>query len=332
MHQANPLISIIVPSFNQGSFIEDTLLSIAAQSYKNYEIIVIDGGSADDSVNVIRKHADKISYWISEKDGGQSEAINKGLKVAKGEIVTWLNSDDYYEPGTLATVIQLFESDPLIGFVHGRARLFGEKTKDKIVGPDKDLLPHEYLPYMRFPQPSSFFRKKYLDAGALLNEQLHYAMDFELVARAILGGALAKRTNAVLSHYRLHAQSKTTGQTGFAEEWSTVLSGIFNSLDNGASCAVKLEALALVQKVMPLVPFEKKIRLSDEELEWIFLEHVHLRYHVYYRSFNTAACLRLSLFLKENYNSFYLKNKYYKYNFRLKFIPRFIIEMVRRRG
>jgi glycosyltransferase involved in cell wall biosynthesis len=94
-----PKISIIIPTFNQGNFIEETILSIIDQDFKNFEIIIIDGGSNDGTLDIVKKYESAISFWISEPDTGQSNAINKGLKKVTGEIVTWLNSDDYYEPG-----------------------------------------------------------------------------------------------------------------------------------------------------------------------------------------------------------------------------------------
>src|SRR5688500_3818909 len=96
-----PKISIITPTYNQGHFIEQTIQSVIEQDYPNLEYIIIDGGSTDDTLSVIKKYEKYISYWISEKDKGQSEAINKGFKKATGDVVNWLNSDDYYEPGVL---------------------------------------------------------------------------------------------------------------------------------------------------------------------------------------------------------------------------------------
>jgi cellulose synthase/poly-beta-1,6-N-acetylglucosamine synthase-like glycosyltransferase len=153
-------ISIIIPSFNQGQFIEATIVSVLGQSYKNFEIIIIDGGSADNTVEIIKKYESHIRYWISEKDKGQSDAINKGLKISSGHIVTWLNSDDYYESNALEIIANIFITEPNVDLVHGKSRLFGENVKSQIVGLKQDLLLQEYLAYMRFPQPSSFFKKK----------------------------------------------------------------------------------------------------------------------------------------------------------------------------
>src|SRR6476660_6711550 len=109
-----PGISIIIPTLNQGQYIESAIHSVLQQGYSNLELIVIDGGSTDNTLQVIEKYRNKIDYFVSEKDSGQTEAINKGLKVAKGDIVTWLNSDDFYEPGVFETVIPAF-TEPATG-------------------------------------------------------------------------------------------------------------------------------------------------------------------------------------------------------------------------
>jgi glycosyltransferase involved in cell wall biosynthesis len=330
-------ISIIIPTFNQGYFIEETILSIINQNYKNFEIIIIDGGSSDGTKDIIKKYESAISFWISEHDTGQSNAINKGLEKVSGEIVTWLNSDDYYEPGALQTIVNLFEQYPEADIIHGKARLFGDKIKDKVIGLDHDIPLNEYLPYMRFPQPSSFYKNDFLSSRFTVNEKLHFAMDFELLARAILKDAKIKRTDALLSHYRLHAASKTNDEIKFLDEWALVFYKILRSLKNGISMAEKLEELKLVKKE-PLqsdnIRFEvdPAVIFSNEELERAFLEHLHLHYHTNYRLFNHEQCRLISHYLKENYFDFYYKRRYAMYNFRLKFIPRFVFNMLKSSG
>lgn len=323
----SPKISIIVPTLNQGQFIEQTILSILNQTYKNFEIIIIDGGSADKTIEIIKKYEKQIAYWISEKDSGQSSAINKGLKIATGEIITWLNSDDYYESTTLQIVIDAFTINPEVSILHGKTLLFGEQTKSKVIGLEKDILLHEYLAYMRFPQPSSFLKKEFLNSSFPINESLHYAMDFELIARAILLGAKIKRIDVLLSHYRLHKDSKSNQDIKFLEEWAIVVHTIFLSTGN-KTFAKKLEELGLV-KPMKTNNLATKINFNNESLEAIFLLHLNLHYHYNYRLFNYDTCAKISVFLHDNYNSFYLANNYNKYDFRRKFIPKFIFKIVR---
>ena len=324
-----PKISIIIPSLNQGAFIEQTILSLINQTYKNVEILLIDGGSSDNTLDIIKKYKQYFSFWLSERDSGQSEAINKGLKMASGEIITWLNSDDYYKPNTLEIIANIFITEPNLDLVHGKSRLFGENVKSQIVGLNKDLLKEEYLAYMRFPQPSSFIKTRYFNAQNPLNTELHYAMDFELITRAILQGAKIKRIDDLLSHYRLHSASKSNGHFEFLNEWTTVTYKVLNSIEHGKKFADQLDAMGLVLNKSAGV-FDCSVHFNQTETETIFLEHLHLIYDYHYREFQTKTCWLISSYLKENHRAFYHKNNYRKYNFRLRFVPKFIFNLARR--
>ena len=113
------LVSIVTPSFNQSAYFEQTIRSVLEQDYPDIEYIVIDGASTDGSVDIIKKYSPRLAYWISEKDLGQADAINKGMRRAKGEIVAWLNSDDYYLPGAIKSAVTTFESNPQAVMVYG---------------------------------------------------------------------------------------------------------------------------------------------------------------------------------------------------------------------
>lgn len=324
-----PKISIIVPTYNQGRYIEETILSILKQDYKNIEVLVIDGGSGDETLEIIKKYKEKIFYWISEKDSGQSEAINKGLQLVTGDIVTWLNSDDLFEDGALQNVVEIFNKYPDINIVHGKSMLFGENIKSKEIGLNTDIQLHEYLPYMRFPQPSSFLKKEFLGPFCMVREDLHYAMDFELIVRAILSGAKIKRVDNLFSSYRMHPDSKSNHEIKFLEEWAQIVHRIFVSQTSGLPFAEKMELLQLVKKSNSPT-YDSKIKFSEAKFEDIFLQHLNLTYHSHYRLSHIAECNRISEFIKQNYKDFYLKNNYYKYNFRLKFIPRFLLDFARK--
>lgn len=328
MQNTLPKISVIVPSYNQGAFIEETFRSLLQQDYPALEIIVIDGGSHDDSVSVIRKYGQHLAYWISEKDKGQSEAINKGFMKASGEIITWLNSDDCYEPGALHRVAKLFMDDPGLSVIHGKSLLFGEGRKETVIGPDQDIPLHGYFPYMRFPQPSSFFRREALLPVLPVNESLHYAMDFELVVKMLLNGQAIRRVPEVLSRYRLHDASKSNQQLAFQKEWTAVVAGFFNSVKGGEAYIGHLRGLQLLG-AGPVARYSNTLSFGAKELESVFLDHLNLCYHTFYQAFDQQACLRISHYIREHAPHAYVENKYSSYNLRLKFIPKFVFKWLR---
>lgn len=321
-------ISVIVPSFNQGQYIEETLVSLISQNYENLEIIVIDGGSTDQTVSVIEKYTANISYWISEKDRGQSEAINKGFAKASGDIITWLNSDDTYEPGTLHKVAAAFEADPKLTIWHGKSVLFGHNRPSQIIGLPSDIALHEYFPYMRFPQPSSFLRAAALACVLPVSNNLHYAMDFELIVKLLLNGGSIRRSDEVLSRYRLHESSKSNHNLAFLKEWSAVVANVFYSVRGGQEYLDHLLSLTLIGRD-ERVSYAGVLQFDGKELEAIFLQHLHLCYHSHYRECHLAMCQRISDFIKTHFRYFYDLNNYRKYNNRLKFIPKFVFRFIR---
>ena len=180
-------VSIVTPSFNQGQFIERTLQSVAIQRETlpldvELEHVVFDGGSNDETVDVLSRFTPKIT-WISEKDNGQTHAVNKGIKATDGEIIGWLNSDDIYYPGTITSVVDFFKSHPDIDVVYGMA--------DHIDTVDKpfESYPSEPWNFERLKdicficQPALFFRRRILNSCGLLDESLKYCMDYEFWLR-----------------------------------------------------------------------------------------------------------------------------------------------------
>src|SRR5258705_10848018 len=123
------LVSIITPSYNQSAYLEQTMLSVLEQNYPQVEYIVIDGASTDRSVDIIKKYAGKLTYWVSEKDAGQADAINKGLARATGDVAAWLNSDDYYLPDTIGAVVKMFDENPDTALVYGNMLAVDEHGK-----------------------------------------------------------------------------------------------------------------------------------------------------------------------------------------------------------
>ena len=179
-----PLISIVTPSFNQAQFLEETIRSILLQGYPNLEYIIMDGGSTDGSVAIIKKYSPWLANWVSEKDKGQSHAINKGWQQAKGDIIGWLNSDDLLKPDALNQTARAFASDK-VDFTYGMTELIDENGK--VLGPDRGR-PVEYSQMLRtldipIPQPGSFIRRQALDRVGLLEENWHVVMDRDFFIR-----------------------------------------------------------------------------------------------------------------------------------------------------
>lgn len=204
-------ISIITPSFNQGNFLEQTIDAVLSQNYQNLEYMVIDGGSTDNSIDIIKKYEKHLTYWTSEKDNGQSDAINKGLKRATGEIVNWINSDDWYNPNTLQKVADYFDDENVL-VVSGRSDVW-KLGKFKVCNPGVDVYPNfeKTVGWARIDQPETFFRMSAIQKIGFLNADLHYVMDREWWIRFLLhfGQDKVKKVEDVFVNFRLHEDSKT---------------------------------------------------------------------------------------------------------------------------
>ena len=210
-------ISIITPSYNQGEFIEQTIRSVVEdQNYDNIEYIVIDGGSTDQTINILNEYDDKIAYWVSEPDQGQTNAINKGYQKATGDVITWLCSDDYYEPNILDEIISKFNNNPNINLICGDRRTFGFGIQDTLYpGLLIKSSIEENICSGQFDQPPSFFRKECWDRIFPLNEALNVFMDLEMWLRylVIYGTDQLWHLEKHIANGRFHADSKSVTQT-----------------------------------------------------------------------------------------------------------------------
>ena len=230
-----PKISIVTPSFNQGKYIEQTILSVLDQHYPNLEYIIIDGGSTDETVEIIKKYSDQITFWISEPDKGQTHAINKGFAKCTGDIFNWINSDDYYEPGTFDKLALHF-NDPSVQVVCGKEWGFDDKNPaDKILHPGslicKDV--YETIQVGIIDQPCTFFRKNCINDFFPLDASLKYVMDRQLWWSYLLryGQEKIKCTGDIFTYFRLHNQSKSVGDTGlFEPEYDRLKLTLFRQL------------------------------------------------------------------------------------------------------
>lgn len=228
---AVPRISIVTPSFNQGYFLEETIRSVLLQGYPDLEYIIIDGGSTDDSLEIIRKYERWLTYWVSEKDSGQAHAINKGFSYATGEIIAWLNSDDVYHKGTVLEGADYLINHPLCDLVYAGV---------DVVDQDGRLLRHDaarpfdlrrFVANNQIAQPSAFFTKRGFDRAGGIDESLHFCMDYDLWLRlAPLGSC--ENISKSWSKFRVHSTSKTTLlQARCWSEIAQILTNWFDSQD-----------------------------------------------------------------------------------------------------
>jgi glycosyltransferase involved in cell wall biosynthesis len=223
-----PLVSIITPSYNQGQFLEATLCSVLEQDYPRLEYIVIDGGSTDDSPEILARYTSRLAYWESQPDRGQAHAINKGLQRAHGDFLGWLNSDDVLLPGVVSRAVHVFTQYPEVEVVYGHLERIDANGK---------LLPTPRLPKDRVDfdlsqvlgecvvnQPGSFWRRGAMERVGLLDEDLRYSLDYEYWIRLALAGAQFMHLPESVARFRLSSASKTVGQTAvMAQEQLRVL-------------------------------------------------------------------------------------------------------------
>jgi len=208
-----PLVSIVTPSLNQSQFLEATICSVLSQDYPHIEYIICDGGSTDGSVEIIHKYKDRLAWWCSEKDEGQSAAINKGLGRAKGKILAWLNSDDCYLPGCVSTIVSAFERYPDAGLIFGNLEIIDEHGQRVKSFPYQDWTLADQLTHkVTLLQPASFWRREVMDSVGLLRTDLHYAMDLEFWIR-IGRRYTIKSLDQVLAQYRVSSINKGSTQT-----------------------------------------------------------------------------------------------------------------------
>ncbi len=246
--KGKPLVSIVTPSFNQGRFLRETIESVLAQTYEPIEYLVIDGGSDDNSVEIIHSYADRLAYSVSEPDRGQSHAINKGLRRCTGSIIGWLNSDDTLMPDTVARVVQAMQEPPMV--VHGSVRLIDAEGKivarPKLAKRNQEFGLQTIVGEGLVNQPGAFWNRAAMDCAGVLNEGLNYIMDYELWVRMALRGVQFRRlADPPFATYRLTSDTKTVG----------------------ALFKVGLEKLAVLDQLLSDPELPRKTGLSPAELE-----------------------------------------------------------------
>ncbi len=201
------LVSIVTPSFNQAAYLEQTMRSVLDQDYADIEYIVVDGNSTDGSVDIIRKYESHLAYWVSEKDTGQAEAINKGMARAKGEIVAWLNSDDYYLPGAVSSALEAFGKYPAAVLVYGDMLAVDGQGQTINLLKYQSLALEDLLCFQIIGQPAVFMRRAAFEKAGGLDPTFHFLLDHHLWIRMAQQGPIV-HVDQTWSAARYHVAAK----------------------------------------------------------------------------------------------------------------------------
>jgi len=205
-----PLVSIVTPSYNQAKFLERTIQSVLDQDYPHLEYYVIDGGSNDSSVEIIKKYQDSLTGWLSENDQGQTDAINKGFSLCQGEIMAWLNSDDIYLPGAISSAVNFLQENTDVGMVYGDTDLID--SDGRLIG-KFNAQQTDYQRLMRggvyIPQPAAFWRRELWEQVGPLDTSLYFAMDYDLWVKFAKISTI-RYNPQTWAAFRIHGEGKTT--------------------------------------------------------------------------------------------------------------------------
>ncbi len=214
-----PLVTIVTPSFNQVAFLEQAIRSVLGQSYPRIEYMVVDGGSTDGSVEIIRRYADRLAWWVSEKDAGQADGINKGLRRARGEIVAWLNSDDYYLPTAVGQAVEAFRQNPQAGLVFSDVESVDAQGRRFNIMCFGNWGLSDLMSFRIISQPGVFIRRSVLEQAGYLDPNYHYLLDHHLWLRMAVLAPIQYAAGVRWAAARFHPAAKNVAQaSGFGNE------------------------------------------------------------------------------------------------------------------
>jgi glycosyltransferase involved in cell wall biosynthesis len=256
----SPLVSIVTPSFNQARYLESTIRSVLTQDYPNIEYLIVDGGSTDGSPEIIRSYSDRLAWWVSEKDRGQTDAINKGFSRAKGEILAWLNSDDTYQINAVREAVAYLQDHHEIGLVYGDANFIDENGS--VIGhfpAAQTSYKRLRQGYVHIPQQAAFWRAGLWRKVGPLDPSFYFAMDYDLWVR-LAAQAPVQYLPRLWANFRLHTQGKTI--IADARCWAEMLKVHYR---DGGSWFGVLPAKYILRKVVaPLINARRRAKFHIE--------------------------------------------------------------------
>jgi glycosyltransferase involved in cell wall biosynthesis len=305
-YQKWPKITIVTPSYNQGDFLEETIRSILLQNYPNIEYIIIDGGSSDYSVEIIKKYEPWISYWVSEKDNGQSHALVKGFNMASGTLFNWINSDDVLCKDALFNIAKAYIENPFADFIYGKNLIINKfSEKIGIFQHPKDNLRLRYLYEMPYGQQACFFTSKIYKMVGGINTQLHFSMDYELYVKIHLLNPITIQIDDHIGAIRVHENTKTANlEDTMRKENGDVFTTLLNSIAD-------FKKINFFNKLgfQDYETYRKKITLTKNELKLMIELFIKKNIWYYYHTDKLIAMKLAIKLIQLNYRN--ILNKQY---------------------